>query len=122
MHSEKINKIFHIFKCFIPLDSKFHAEETLQKHCGPINSKQDFFKKNIMYIKKFRKQPFLRYSKNIRFFCSTCTIIIMKWRVIKKYQVVSFKNSARKISSKSLIESRSLTFQKYVFIASMKAL
>ena len=46
----------------------------------------------------------------------------MKWRVIKKYQVVSFKNSARKISSKSLIEGRSLTFQKYVFIASMKAL
>lgn len=50
MHSEKINKIFHIFKCFIPLDSKFHAEETLQKHYGPINSKQDFFlKKHHVY-------------------------------------------------------------------------
>lgn len=72
--------------------------------------KQVIVKKIVMYTNKFQKQPLLRYRKNIQFFCSTCSIILMRLHVMNKYESVFFKVRALKTSSKLLNEFIFWTF------------
>ena len=96
---------------FIRFDSKLNAEKTLQENHDPkMKSKQVIVKKIVMYTNKFQKQPLLHYRKNIQFFCSKSSIILMRLHVMNKYEGVLFKVRALKISSKLLNEFLFLNF------------
>ena len=84
-------RIFPESNIFYTIRFKIKCWKTLQKAMVRKWTASKLFKKNVVYINKFRKQPLLHYSKNIPFVCSTSTKITVTLHVIKKMMVRSSK-------------------------------